>query len=135
MEDYIETFLYILFTIVFIVLGSLRKKKKQTISKNVKNNDAFEEIQNTDKRPKTIFDLLEQQFEEPENKIVEEEFQPPATQEPKLENQPVEMVENVERQIDSAYVEEEIKKEDQHEPDFNLRSAIIYSEIINRKYY
>lgn len=138
MEDYIETFLYILFTIIFIIVGTLGKKKRkpqQTTNKFVSNKVTDEYTEQRRKQPLNIFDYIENQFQEQENEFEFDDQEPPAREEPKIEEEQVEMVENVERQIKDIPVFTNKKEEKVEKIDFELKKAIIYSEILNRKYY
>jgi catalase len=133
MEDYIETFLYILVTVIFIIVGSLGKKKRKQV--NTKSyNSSSEEPQVKFEQPSNIFDYLNEKINEPLIDTLEEEIEIPAEDEPKIEDEPIEMVENVEQQTFLEPNLHENLMKDSEQVDFDLRRAIIYSEILNRKY-
>jgi hypothetical protein len=136
MEEYIETFLYILLTIVFIIVGSLNKKKRKA-KQNSPSSVLEEQPAVAKTETKNIFDYFEEQLNTSfETEVVDNQTTPAYIEEPDVEKlDPPEMEEDVEKQIliDKNEMKESIKSE--HSNYFDLRKAVIYSEILNRKSY
>lgn len=135
MEDYIEIFFYILFTLIFIIVGSLGKKKKKPQAAGKTQQNLYSQTTQSFKQPLNIFDYLEQQLKESTSNLIEDNQEPPAEDEPILDVAPVEMIENVEQQIKTKPKVSENKNEEDEQFYFDLRKAVIYSAILNRKSY
>ena len=135
MEDYIEIFFYILFTLIFIIVGSLGKKKKKPQAAGKIQQNLYSHTTQSFKQPLNIFDYLEQQLKETNTNLIEDDQEPPAEEEPILDVAPVEMIENVEQQIKVKSDAVENKSDEVEQFYFDLRKAVIYSAILNRKSY
>ncbi len=162
MEDFIEVIIYIIITIVAIV-GSVFKnkagkdKQKQPEeaffpdldkgSGGMEPRDLFEEkrisdekyVIDTEDKP-VPFSVEEENEEEMYNYLEEGESAFQSTSDSLLsDDQPLDIVDLHEKEIEDDITRQSISdfidEKDMTEQDFNLREAIVYSEIINRKYF
>ena len=130
MEDYI----FIIIAIILSVLGAFNKKNKKKLAQMEKEeaNDAYEpsffEKQFSDPFFDDDFEPEPEMVAQPEPKV--EVKTPPAyeTKAPKMEK--MEVVKLVEEEEDSP----KETRLDSLMKDFSLKKAVIYSEILNRKY-
>lgn len=145
MEDGTSSILYIIISVIIILVGILGKKKKsQQIPGGSGNRetggmDFFEKLglKDMDERKEEFFDIQEAETTETAERE-QHEYIPTSTFEDKSDKK-AEVTQNV--------FEEETKKVDPYEisdefdsdlikikNEFDLKKAIVYSEIINKKY-
>lgn len=156
MGDNFDTIIYIIITIVAFVISALGKNKKKISNQPVSNK----EYSKPEKKPflSNLEQLLKEEMGIPDQRIQNEyEFdsinedyaQEYKNPEEIIENPPMEKNDvkektpfSIEYEDTSEIFSDSIKDKDitkqEEEPiieDFNLRDAVIYSEIINRKEY
>jgi len=145
MEDGTSSILYIIISVIIILVGILGKKKKsQQIPGGSGNSETggmgfFEKLglKDMDERKEEFFDIQEAETTETAERE-QHEYIPTSTFEDKSDKK-AEVTQNV--------FEEETKKVDPYEisdefdsdlikikNEFDLKKAIVYSEIINKKY-
>lgn len=157
MDDIFDNLIYIIITIVAFAISALGKKKKKDTQRisPVGNEKPFQEKSNP------FFANLEQLLNEelgiPDQKIQNQYIEDPVyTEEPKpkaeevLDFVPPEMLDEIEdvpysieyddrEEISSSSIKDaDITSEEEEESiieGFNLRDAVIYSEIMNRREY
>lgn len=141
MDDSLQTIIYIILTIAFIIYSAIRKKKP-TKSNNPSVSDNDVEVQKSN--PTSFMNFLEDQFsEKTHNNIQENEL----NYEEVLEQQKVSNIVdngNMENKVDvvgndkvndnETIKETEISDESKIFK-FDLKKAVIYSELLNRKNY
>ena len=124
--------LYILFVIVSIVLGMLGKKKRKNRNTSTPSNEASQDVD-----WESLFENLSsgQRVKEEREVIHEEEPVSTFSEEPKkAENRPLNKTKSEKSKSKKPNI---IFEEDVNEAnsDFDLRQAIIYSEILKRPEY
>ena len=145
MEDGTSSILYIIISVIIILVGILGKKKKQQQIPGGSGNSEtggmgfFEKLglKDMDERKEEFFDIQEAETTETAERE-QHEYIPTSTFEDKSDKK-AEVTQNV--------FEEETKKVDPYEisdefdsdlikikNEFDLKKAIVYSEIINKKY-
>ena len=128
MEKNIDSIIYIVLTILILVISILRKKKKPLSAEN-EDNEVFQES--------TIFDLLDPSKREA---IFNSEKESIIAEEPKVQST-LDIKENTLQGIDHSAKISEPKKDaydieaEGNTIDFDLKEAVVYSEILNRKEY
>ena len=160
MDDIFDSLIYIIITIVAFVISALGKKKKKNNRPNIPPVQRATEPQPEKKR--TIFPDIEQLIKEEmgleltDNKFVEDSIvnqyeEKEVVNEQPLDSVPPEMLDDKpdvpysieyeemdltkEGSILDSEISNEIVEEENELQDFDLREAVIYSEIINRKEY
>jgi hypothetical protein len=164
MDDNFDSLIYIIITVVAFVISALGKKKKKARPKIAPVNEQQREqkkekplFSNLEKLLNEELGLEETQYtneheeqDQIDQPVMEEKYEPKEeekTEQP-LDHVPPEMLDDkedvpysIEFDDTSEIFKESVKDgdlvEEQEEvlPDFNLKDAIIYSEIINRKEY
>lgn len=165
MDDIFDSLIYIIITLVAFVISALGKKKKKTRPNTAPINKEQPQQEKERPLLSNLEKLLNEelgiedrqytnQYEEQEQidqPTEEEKLNFTSEEEPEqpLDHVPPEMLDDKEdvplsveyddtSEIFSKSIkEEDLTNEEQYEvlPDFNLKDAIIYSEIINRKEY
>lgn len=155
MDDSFGNYIYILLMVAAFVISALGKKKKRTTRPIIPNN---ENINSSEEKPflSNLERLLNEKMGVADQKFQDEYadgqviYEEPKTEKKQdiLDTVPEEMLDDkedvpysIEYEDTSKIFSESIKESEiksEEEPvleDFNLRDAIIYSEIINRKEY
>ena len=129
MDDLIQILLFVA-TLVILIVSSVRKQKKKSGNKSFSFENVLESFLGEPVKNRAEPQTEQQQAwsnQQYDEDSVEEPQQP---EKPKFE-EGVSAITNNKNQSDGAYEIEE----KQSEIEFDLREAIIYSEILNRKTY
>ena len=136
MDENIETFIYILMMLIFVIIGSLSKKKKKKIVTNTNTTSSgFEE--SFKQKPKNILDLFEDRIKD----VIKLEDEPQRTDDFEIVSEETIKEEEAEPVLyetneANSSIEEDKKISEKHLlEEFDLKRAVIYSEILKRKYY
>jgi hypothetical protein len=156
MDDIFDNLIYIIITIVAFAISALGKKKK----KDTRRTSNLSNVKPVQERTNPFFANLEQLFNEEiavpnqnyQNQYIEEvvvEKKPEPEIEQPLDFVPPEMLDDIEdvpysieyddsEDISSSSIKDAEITPEEDQPvieGFNLRDAVIYSEIMNRKEY
>ena len=145
MEDGASSILYIIISVIIILVGILGKKKKpQQIPSGMGNGESggmgfFEKLglQNMDEGKEEFFDIEEEETKEAgDRKQQGVSFTPTFEDQSEKKSELIEKVFEEKTEEISAYeISDEFDSDfNEIKDEFDLKKAIIYSEIINKKY-
>jgi hypothetical protein len=123
--DNLDSYIYIILSILFVAFSALRKKKKQVDGNEHIRPDKIE----------SIFDLLNQ-----ENMVQQNQF----SRKPKIKDEEIQITQKIvtpektvlkQSNMRKPVIEKNLlfEKEEETDLDFDLKEAVIYAEILNRK--
>lgn len=140
--------LYILIAVVFGIIGKLAQRKSKTVAKKpVVEHEVEhweEEVPEKPEKPQVskaeaIFDtfyesILGEDISEPVKKYEDEDYEPSELKEEKVIKQPEHENDRLAELLKKVSEEERENELAGGKIEFDLREAVVYSEILNRKY-
>lgn len=135
MDDNWGNILYIILMVLFVIIGALKKKKKP-----VRDLESFTAERAEDEMPsnlENIFDTLlgANAFTPEEQELYKVQHAEEIEAEDNVETSQGKVIESVEYDSPKVVVVEKVEDEQEEEEErFDWRQAIIYKEILDRKY-